>query len=258
MYASRMAGKSSVLWIVVALGSAAGVSAPARAEHQGDVWVGRTAGGQLALTPSGYVPEENYRVLPPVSGLLHGWADDDPGFDALQTPEPQNNVYPLQAGCAIRLEVVACDPAFRAIDAAYQILDEPGESTYLGGSSLHVHLTWHVNSDDPLYDPTQCVWQATFILRDTGSTHYTPSAPFTFSFTNVDLSFDAGDYDDDGDVDLTDYAAFEDCLAGPDTPPQPAAGTCEAELRCLVSFDLDDDEDVDLADFAQFAALFTD
>lgn len=228
------------------------------AEHQGDVWVGRSGAGQLKISPAGFLPAENYAVLPPVGSLLHGWADDDPGFDRLVTPQPTYDVYPLQTGCAIWLEVVACDPAFRAIDAAYQILDAPGESTYLGGSGLHVHLTWHINSDDPLYDPTQCVWNATFALRDLGSTHYTASAPLTFSFTNVDLGFRPGDYDADSDVDPDDYAAFEDCLAGPDTPPQPAAGNCEAELRCRVTFDLDDDEDVDLADFAQFAALFTD
>ena len=51
----------------------------------------------------------------------------------------------------------------------------------------------------------------------------------------------AGDHDQDGDVDLDDFAGFPDCLTGPDGGP--AAEGCEA-------FGCDTDNDVDLADFA--------
>ncbi|HNU43663.1 MAG TPA: FG-GAP repeat protein, partial [Phycisphaerae bacterium] len=56
-----------------------------------------------------------------------------------------------------------------------------------------------------------------------------------------------GDFDGDGDVDLSDYAFFADCLEGPlvSCPPE-----CEPA-------DLDGDLDVDLADFAAFQAAFT-
>lgn len=59
-----------------------------------------------------------------------------------------------------------------------------------------------------------------------------------------------GDTDDDGDVDLSDYAAFADCLAGPGAEVDPGCNAC-------VDADFDDDGDTDLADFAEFVRQFT-
>lgn len=62
----------------------------------------------------------------------------------------------------------------------------------------------------------------------------------------------AGDVDGDGDVDLTDYARFVECLAGPAVTTPPAG--CSS-----YHFDnaqLDADADVDLGDFAVFQAVF--
>lgn len=59
-----------------------------------------------------------------------------------------------------------------------------------------------------------------------------------------------GDLDGDGDVDLADFAAFAECLNGPDNSPAP---TCSPD----VDADLDGDGDVDLHDFATFQANFT-
>ena len=58
-----------------------------------------------------------------------------------------------------------------------------------------------------------------------------------------------GDWDGDGDVDLTDYAALADCLTGPEAGP-PGSG-CDV-------LDFDVDADIDLADFASFQAAFAD
>ena len=233
----------------------------AQAQHSGDVWVGRSSAGQLKISSQGYVPEENYHTLYPVSGLLNGWTDDSPGFDHISTDDPPADLYRLQSGAQIWLEVVALDPAFRLIDSVFQILDAPGEQTYLGDHTLHVHNTWHINSDDPAYDPDQCVWHAAFILRDTGSTQYVPSEPFTFSFTNVPVRPSGtpadGDFDADQDVDTDDYRALAACLGGPDLipdPDDPEVTTCEVE--CLNAFDFDDDRDVDLRDFAGFQLVF--
>ncbi len=54
------------------------------------------------------------------------------------------------------------------------------------------------------------------------------------------------DLDNDGDVDLDDFAILADCLTGPDVPTTPG---CEAA-------DLHADSDVDLADFATFQPAF--
>jgi len=57
-----------------------------------------------------------------------------------------------------------------------------------------------------------------------------------------------GDWDDDGDVDLDDFAHFPGCMTGPDNGP--AAAGCEV-------FYFDAGDDVDLADFAAFQTAFT-
>ncbi len=56
-----------------------------------------------------------------------------------------------------------------------------------------------------------------------------------------------GDCEDDGDVDLNDFEAFEDCLTGPDAVVDDAC-------RC---FDVNRSGTVDLADLATVQANFT-
>ncbi len=59
-----------------------------------------------------------------------------------------------------------------------------------------------------------------------------------------------GDFECDGVIDLDDYAAFADCMAGPDEAPDPTPPALPE--RCLETFDFDFDDDVDAADFAEF------
>ena len=62
-----------------------------------------------------------------------------------------------------------------------------------------------------------------------------------------------GDFDLDGDVDLSDFATFALCYAGAAvTTPPPGCTTEEFETT-----DLDGDLDVDLSDFATFALNYT-
>jgi hypothetical protein len=65
-----------------------------------------------------------------------------------------------------------------------------------------------------------------------------------------------GDLDRNGRIDLDDYAALCDCLAGPDTPPSPDQPGLTIEV-CLRAFDFDSDEDVDTVDFEAFQWSFT-
>ncbi len=62
-----------------------------------------------------------------------------------------------------------------------------------------------------------------------------------YVFTHV-----TGDADHDGDVDLVDFAEFQNCFTGQSAGP--LAGQC-------VLFDFDLDEDVDFADFAELESL---
>ena len=59
-----------------------------------------------------------------------------------------------------------------------------------------------------------------------------------------------GDFDLDGDVDLTDFVQFQLCFGGANNPPAP---TCPPGVNA----DLDGDGDVDLADFLIFQQNFT-
>ncbi|MEZ6084618.1 MAG: hypothetical protein R3E58_11945 [Phycisphaerae bacterium] len=89
---------------------------------------------------------------------------------------------------------------------------------------------------------------------------FNPGQPFTTTITGpaliTKLPFAQQDFDQDGDVDLTDYAVFTDCLAGPDGSPSPTIDDVDL-AECLDHFDSDTDNDVDLADFADFQAAFT-
>ncbi|MHC4066918.1 MAG: FG-GAP repeat domain-containing protein [Planctomycetota bacterium] len=60
-------------------------------------------------------------------------------------------------------------------------------------------------------------------------------------------AFLPGDYDGDGDVDLTDFAEFPACMTGPEGGP--LAPGC-------VAFDFEPDDDVDLDDYAAFQLAF--
>jgi len=62
-----------------------------------------------------------------------------------------------------------------------------------------------------------------------------------------------GDYDRDGDLDVGDFCAFQDCFSGSTgdagfTPPSP---------ECTLRLDYDEDGDIDLYDYAQFQGLCT-
>lgn len=64
-----------------------------------------------------------------------------------------------------------------------------------------------------------------------------------------------GDFDNDADVDMNDFAYFQDCLTGPGQTPEPRTGII-CSVTCLHVFDADFDGDVDLNDYAYFQFFF--
>lgn len=230
----RMSGTISLIALLAA-------SSPVLAQHDGDVFVGRSGSGQMKI--GGFIPDLNVVGLPCVNGLFQGWSTNNPGFDRVVNPSVPADLYPLESGAQIRIVCQAIDPAFRAISPSFVIMDAPGESILLGNQGLHTHLTWHINSADPAFNPTQTDWYATFKLIDTGSTGYADSAPFTFRFTNVNCLF--GDTNDDGVRDGRDIQSFVNILMAP--------GSAKARERCLA--DCNRDCTVSDADIASFVNL---
>jgi hypothetical protein len=149
--------------------------------HEEDVIVGRSAGGQLRVEHNGETT-----LLPPVNGLINGWALDEPGFLGLSKDEPLEDFFVLEDGAQIQLEVLSFDLAFQGWTPGFaSIFHLPGDVWTIGGAEFDEHPTWHINSDHPGFDPNQVEWQATFRLLDVGSTAYNPSEPITLTFTNV-------------------------------------------------------------------------
>ncbi len=236
------------------------------AQHTTDIVIGQS-GGSLALSPTGFIPGSDYNPLFRVDTFLHGWSNANPGFDHARVTA--GGVAPL-SGTTVRveLEVVALDPALVAFgpNLTYE-LNSPGDRGLLGGSALHVHLTWFIDEEDPgfLLDLDKCVWEGTFKLVDTGS-GLGSSPPFTLLFANVPVRGGefpptptpaSGDFDGDHDVDGEDLMAFVVCISGPELRPEPAdpfVTTCEVD--CYNAFDFDDDLDIDLADFAVFQWVY--
>ncbi len=84
---------------------------------------------------------------------------------------------------------------------------------------------------------------------DLGATGY--DTTYGWGFVNAYNAVAAvsvpGDYNHDGEVDLTDFVHWDDCMTGPDNGPYDAG---------CGPFDFEGDEDVDLEDFAAFQKAF--
>lgn len=236
------------------------------AQHTGDLWVGRSASGQLKLDtvcePScGFDPSDNLTILTPDE--FGGFSNDAPGFDRITADQPAEDTFRLAAGAQIRLQVVELNehpstPADLAIAPALLIYDPLAFTFYpyaeagglyreisLGTYQLHKHVVWFLDAMDPAYDPTRCTWEVTLRLIDKGTTGYSPSEPFTLRFALHEPV--PGDFDCDRDVDADDLAAFTACQGG---PAMPLTDSCS-------KFDLDGDADADGTDFAIIQRCWT-
>ena len=97
-----------------------------------------------------------------------------------------------------------------------------------------VSIEWRFDTVDDEYNDFRG-WQVDAVRIEISELACPPGAPC-----------EAGDFDCDGRIDLADFAAFFDCMAGPDATPAPTSPTTPRD--CLLMFDFDSDGDVDLAD----------
>jgi hypothetical protein len=124
-----------------------------------------------------------------------------------------------------------------------------GDSFELGTPPFDLHLSWHIDPADPLYDADQIVWFARFRLVDAGETAYVPSEEIALVFTNRECEVEeetSEDCDGDGVLDSCTLAAFS---PGVDADENGVLDLCECEPcgRSLPS-DCNADGSVDIAD----------
>lgn len=149
-------------------------------EHGGDAVVGVDAAGKITLE---FDTDEVF-PLPPVSGLISGYALDDPGFLSLEADEV--DLFMLDSAAAIALEIVSIDPALNVwAPGLISIADDPGEQFLIGTPAFDEHPTWHIDTDDPAFDPLQQEFSVTFRLIDQGSSAHAPSDNVTMRFAAV-------------------------------------------------------------------------
>ncbi|MCG3137540.1 MAG: hypothetical protein HJJLKODD_01386 [Phycisphaerae bacterium] len=201
------------------------------AQHAGDIWIGTTSTDQLNVGGFMLTGNPPIKLLNPSSGLFPGWTDNNPGFDLVINPDPPHNLYPLDPGAEIFLEVVQFDPAFLLWTPQFQQLKNPGDIQYLGsGDDLHEHWIWHIKSNDPGFDPLRTGWRATMKLTENGLGYgYTDSSPFTILYRNVTCT--TGDLNGDDVLNDEDHELFELLVVDP--------GAYTAEQRCAADCNFD-------------------
>lgn len=158
------------------------VAAPLLAQGHADedINVGRSGAGRL-------VAEFDFSALLeafPVGGLFTGWASDEPGFFALPADEPAEDLFTLEPGASVALEITAISAALRG-NPLTDDLDQAGEQTLLGDHLLHVHINWLIDDTYPAFDPLQTEWDVSFKLIDLGTTNYAESAIYTLRYAPV-------------------------------------------------------------------------
>ncbi|MEM7165543.1 MAG: dockerin type I repeat-containing protein [Planctomycetota bacterium] len=175
---------------------------PTEHGHEDDAEIGHW-NGQVAV---GFDSSEVFS-LEETTGLLTGWAGDEPGFVTVEIDEPGEMLLAPGAGAIFALEVVSLDPALQAHTPGFaSVLTAPGDLWTMGSPPFDDHPVWHIDSTHSGFDPAQTEWTGTFRIVDNGTTAYAPSAPFDIVFTNLPpaLPFIRGDANADGSRNVAD------------------------------------------------------
>ncbi len=217
-------------------------------EHGDDFVIGVSGAGELKFEAEP-VEENEIFSLETVSGILNGWAGDEPGFMPLDENEPDEDFFTLAIGAEIQLVLVSIDPALKAHTPGFgDIIDQPGDAWTIATvttdpPAFDEHPTWHIDSDDPSLAANQVVWSGTFKFVDVGTTAYADSEEFTLRFSNAHVEDCVpGDVDLDGIVHRSDSCYFGDVLRNP--------GAASPDAKCAA--DANGDGYVNKADVHAF------
>ncbi len=198
-------------------------TALAESQHSTDMIVAVDNNDQLTIAEgvTGFNFSKPILLDPVSSGFLEGWSNVNPGFERLFVSQPENGVFVLASGANIRMNILAVDPVeptgLKVFQQGFTALaDAVGESITLGGSTLHHHPTWVIESrEGSPYNGVGSDFQGaldlTFQLTDVGSTGYAASSPYTLTFTTFILD---GDANFDGQVDVLDLSILATYYGG--------------------------------------------
>ncbi len=228
---------SRILVVLVAVGILAAGTVIAGGSVHRDVFLGKGAGASLSGGDSVTVRNDNASIiyLSQVSGILEGWADNNPGFNAEDGSAP--GVEPMDDGAALFFEVRSFSPAFHAYDQVFNDLHQAGDSAELGGNNLHVHYTWHIKSDDVNFDPERTGWRAQYRVNDFGTTEYGTAADAFFFRPDAVANVIPGDADQNGVLSPFDVQAFWAVVAAPGSATMQQRAACDVNHDGVVSGD---------------------
>lgn len=226
--------------------------AHAQSQHAGDVLVARTGTGQLTY---GYA--ESARVI--VAHLLptqpfFGWQQgSNTGFQALAGDRPEQDLFMLEAGVQVGLQIIALDEGVQAYLPAFPnpVRYLPGDVMPLGGAALHTHPIWFVDAA-VVGNDWDGVLTGLFRFVDSGSTGYADSDEFVIYFTNRTAPAVCGDVLTqylEADLNVDCYVEWADfgVFAG-----QWQQSNCQEPDWCSGA-DMNYDGTVEWADFGVFA-----
>lgn len=152
------------------------------ASEEDDIVVGRTAAGQLAAE----FDSAELFPLPVVTFIPgNGFGLDDPGFFALDTDEPAEDLFTLDPAAQIRIELLSKAPDLQVLNATLftTLLANPGDQWAMpDGNIFDEHPFWFVN--DPDFSELGQTFDFTFKLVDASGT-YADSIPITAQLVAV-------------------------------------------------------------------------
>ena|GEM_PF-6116120 len=243
----------------------------------GDLYVGGTFTYVLGDPTHGYIARWNgsswVPVGPGTDGTVHAMIGfNDGGGDGLYAGGEFTEAGGGSANYIAKWNGTSWSPLGAGVNGTVRALDVFDDSTGLslyaggqfttaGGNPASRIAKWNGNQWLPLHGGVTGASERVYALASAddgggpalfagGHFYFAGGVPASHISKWRCVPFDEcplGDFDCDGSVDLSDYAAYNDCITGPEGELAPG---CEL-------FDFGADGDVDFHDFAEFQVLFT-